>query len=129
MTAKSSRCILVPDDGSDFSEHALLWAIENIARPGDSFVLMQAFQVPSSPTIFIPEVDIVVEDQTISMRSKLQAAIKSRLEHLAEHLTRNKYPTSIEVVENDPRDAILDAIKEFDVDMVVMASRGKGALT
>eukprot|EP00123_Amoebidium_parasiticum_P016474 comp23444_c0_seq1/m.39108 comp23444_c0_seq1/g.39108 ORF comp23444_c0_seq1/g.39108 comp23444_c0_seq1/m.39108 type:complete len:164 (-) comp23444_c0_seq1:469-960(-) len=129
MSEQKTRRILLPDDGSEYSRHALEWAVENISRPGDSFVLLQSFQVPTAPSIFIPEVDIVVDEHLDTVRDQLKAAVEDRLNSLARFLEPLKYPSTVVAVEGDPRDVIISAISEYDIDMVVMGSRGKGALT
>ena len=119
--------ILVPVDGSSFSDAAVS---EVAARPwpaSSEVKVVTAFQVPMTPT---PEVwaisDEYVEALERTAREQAQAVVDAAVAKLASALDKS-VTASGEVLAGPPREAILDEADRWNADLIVMGSHGYGA--
>lgn len=113
--------IVVGSDGSETAERAVRQAGELAASSGARLVVVTAF-VPSEKRDAVREDDLPADLRWV-LTDRAQA------EELVRHsreLAREAGATrvSIQAVEGDPSDAILEVAKEFDADAIVVGSVG-----
>lgn len=116
------KTILVPTDFSKNAENALYYAIDLAKKENSKIILLHAYQInyPVSYT----SVDLIVEER------------KDALEHSEHQLKAEamKITHAGEIVyeymsdENSPVDAILKVIKEREIDLVIMGTKGQSNL-
>ncbi|KAJ7299833.1 hypothetical protein O6H91_21G065400 [Diphasiastrum complanatum] len=129
------RRVGVAMDFSPSSKYALNWAIDNIAREGDSlFVVMVARKNPEvedahlwmdsgSPLIPLCELD------EASLMKKYGVTPDAEVLSALDLAAREKKLVVVgKVYYGDPRDKICDAVVEIPLDCVIMGSRGLGTL-
>ncbi|KAJ3066198.1 hypothetical protein HDU98_010483 [Podochytrium sp. JEL0797] len=123
-----SRKIVVPIDGSDCCENALVWCLNNILTPTDSLVLLHV--QPKNPFFTTPsetdasELILTVEERLRVDSHQLLADVarKARLQHPQVKIRAVS-------LKGDPRKVLLHEIDEvLKADCVVMGSRGLGKL-
>ena len=115
--------LLVPLDGSKFSESVLPWARTLSAKLGLGLKLLRCYEPPASvymmPETMIPEPSFDVEPERKEMIDDYLRRVKSRQPGgRAEHVC----------CEGDPALAILKTCEDDEVDGIVMASHGRGGL-
>ncbi|GFQ02487.1 universal stress protein a-like protein [Phtheirospermum japonicum] len=129
--------VLVAIDESDGSFHALRWALDNIfsnysEHPTHSITLLnvqpvfQPFLYPAGPGIFIVVYATpVVIDAVKKAQEENAANILARALHICKE---KKVKAETLVLQGDPKDKICQAAEELHVDLVVVGSRGLGAI-
>ena len=125
MTAREStyRTIMVPLDGSDFSRHAVPWAL-TVARPAGADVhLVHVMGTPYGMGM--------VDEMTISPAVLLEqrSAQQSWFDGLAERLTLStgvSFTAAVE--EGEPWKALDRYAEQHGVDLVVMTSHARGPI-
>ena len=116
------RRILVPLDGSDLSQLALRPAVELAEAFGADLVLAEALRFATQAFAFgVPEVDIGRLDLILTQAAE---------EHLAQtrERLRTTRPVETRVVRGQPTEALLDLEDAEQIDLVVMASHGRGGI-
>lgn len=129
-----TRRMMVTLDGSDVSEIALPHAEYLASALGVELVLFQVTDseadllaasmpvgVPPSPSISAEAAQLVAAEQRTSAEAQLQ-------EHQSILRSRGLENVVVELASGEPADAILDASERLGLDMVVMATHGRGAL-
>lgn len=114
--------ILVPLDGSPFSEKALEHASE-LARGTDAeIILLEAVQ---DSLAAVPEARY-----RVSVSQVYGSAIRGRkyLAEVARRIRRGGTRVRWDVMEGDPKDAILSFAHREDVDVIVMSTHGHAGL-
>ena len=119
--------ILVPVDGSSFSDAAVS---EVAARPwpaSSEVKVVMAFQVAMTPT---PEVWALPPEYFDTLeraaREQAQSVVDAAVTKLASALDKS-VTASGEVLAGPPREAILDEADRWKADLIVMGSHGYGA--
>ncbi len=125
------KTILVPIDGSEYSERALLKAKELADCMGSKVILLNVMSVASTITYY-PNPRYAQIAQNIDWPSLLEGA-KKKSEELLENSKALLGDTDSETVTlDDPTGrfahAIVDYANERDVDLIVMGSNGVGSL-
>lgn len=128
------RRVLLTLDGSDLAATALPHAEFLARQTGAELVLLQATDAeadimaasmpvgaPPRPTLSAEQAQRIASDQQVTATEELGALSKT-LE--GNGIAR----TSVEVLAGNPVDAILGAVERLDVDVVVMATRGRGGV-
>ncbi len=124
--------ILVPIDGSEYSERALAKAKEIAAAFGCKITLLNVLSIVSAinyyPNMRFSHLDAILDWQSIVQEAKKTSA------ELMEKAKGTLGGIEVETVALDqPDGAIAKAIAEYanthDVDMIVMGSNGAGSLT
>lgn len=121
--------ILLPTDGSALSERAVLGGIELAKSLGAEVVALSA--VPAFHTVSLdPE---MLEDTAVEFQQSAQARAARYLDFVVNAASKANVACSTEsIVSDDPWQAIIDAARVRQCDLVVMASHGrrgiKGAL-
>ncbi len=120
--------ILAPTDFSQRSEYAFHLATEFAEKFGARLILF--YVIPQEQTHFAKE--IMVEQKFTIPGYSEEDLIKRRREKVLEEFEKiipdykdRRISVRAEVVVGNPIEKILDAIKEFDVDLVVMGTHGR----
>lgn len=121
------RHLLVPTDGSELSNNAVKWAIslagENKARitffyagpdVESSFYGEAALIRTVKPALFLKNMNRQAEEVLSGAQTAAEAA----------GLTSEMVTT----ISNEPYEAIIEAAKEYDCDLIVMASHGRNGV-
>ncbi|WP_252700795.1 universal stress protein [Natronosalvus vescus] len=116
-----ANTILVPIDGSEPSRNALTVAIEEF---DDAELIL--LHVIEPYNVFSVTEDAVRDDDILEERRSERAAL---LEEFAETAVDMSADVRTELMLGSPSRAIVDACEEFDVDHVVMGSRGRTGLS
>ncbi len=118
------RSILVPTDGSGFANKAVEMACDLADKYGARILFLHVITGEKVPALaHFAEIEHIKE-------SEVPRAIADRLLDTAESTARKAGLTDIErmVRDGDPAKEVLDVAKGDDVDLIVMGSRGLGAL-
>jgi nucleotide-binding universal stress UspA family protein len=123
--SQSFARILVPLDGSSLSEHALAYAAA-LSQP-DSIVTLLHVDVPEASTNpAMLEVVVATQSGEVPIADENQATV---LTAVAERWKPSfKGAVASSVVFGDPKTEILRAADEGNVDVIVCATRGRGAI-
>ena len=117
--------ILVPLDGSDLSEEAILDGVELARRFNGGVSLVTVVPPPFSATS--PYVPAVVEDE--GTREAIFAGFRRYLEAMGEPVEKLGLLLGTAVLEGrDVASGILDHGRKIGADLVVMSSRGRGGV-
>lgn len=112
--------ILVPIDFSVCAEHALDYACDLAARLGARIHVINAIGAT------LPELSVALTDQMISsLRHNNAAALDKLIEPRRKRATFGE----IIVVDNDARDAILQAARTVRADLIVIGTHGRRGLS
>lgn len=114
--------ILLPVDGSELSLHEVRFALKLVREGLQASFLLVNVQEPSSlyEIVTWPDPDVRAQGSRAAGEDALQPAVVLLREAGVECET--------EVVAGDPAHAVVDLIEEHGCDMVIMGSRGTGAL-
>ena len=112
--------ILLATDGSADAKEALDCAAELALRDQAQVIVVHAFE-PVPSYLGEPMRDQIVEHHVNQARNLAQDA--------EEALRSRGVSTDVEVLEGPPAEAILRVAETHQVDLIVMGSRGRGAMT
>ncbi|GAA1071741.1 universal stress protein [Nocardiopsis composta] len=118
---RTSGRIVVGVDGSELSDAALRFALDEAARTGSELTVVHAWHppVPYYTDTFIASVDFDRDTFLLRTREAVQASVdKARTEAGAD------VPVHVSLVEDQPAHALLTAGE--DADMIAVGSRGRG---
>ena len=115
--------ILVPLDGSDLAERAILHAQEIARGTRSEILLMQAVNLPMP---VVPEA-VLVPDAKWLDEAKKEAA--RYLEGIATRLRDEGIRVRTLLDERPPADAILHVATREEVDLIVMSTHGRGGFS
>src|ERR1700675_4195738 len=122
------RSILVPLDGSTFSEHALPLALSIARRCGASLQLLHVQPPPSS---IYTEQPLFLECDSLVDRFR-QRLREQNLKYLADVIRRLEMLSGVLAVpvvgEGEVADVIHDQVANGGIDLVVMTTHGRGPL-
>lgn len=116
--------ILVPIDFSDYSEHALDYAIDLAGKLGATVHLLTSIAIP---VLGVPElgvgltsamIDRLIRDNQVAL-DKLATARKSEQKLIGQVLVRT----------GDARDVILQTAEELKADLIVMGTHGRRGIS
>ncbi|TEB04411.1 Universal stress protein [Pelotomaculum schinkii] len=114
--------ILVPVDGSKFSDLAIEKAKEIAGAFGSEIMILNVLEVskidyPSNPYKFSPELIENYQKESRIISSKILNEAQNMLEDMS-----NK--VSIHSVEGNPSEEIVNYVNSHDIDLVIMGSSG-----
>lgn len=121
MSEPSFQRILVPTDLSDFAVPALRWAAMLERRLGASLTVLFANQ-PYIPFDVMEGPAAYALQNTPDFRERLARDLR---DYVATHLPGLAPRVETRVVDDAPARAILDAAKDLDADLIVMATHGR----
>ena len=120
--------ILVPIDFSDHSKRTLLYATKTATKHNSTIYLLHVFQIP----------DYVVTSfarrrhNSAEVKSQLDIAeqeARENLEAFAQDLTRRGIKVESHLRVGYPFDEIVLMANHFDVDLIIIGSHGRGAIS
>lgn len=114
--------VLVPLDGSTFAEHALHAVYELISRDDVMVRLVRVPEVIAYPSTMYGAASYETVD---AYMTAMQSESEDYLKRMAEQLQPRPGTVSWEVRDGATSAAILEAAKEFDADLIAMASHGR----
>jgi len=110
--------ILVPVDYSETAEHALAYAVELAIGLHARVHVVSAWEMPN---IGLPDGLVVA---TADIVGRIVDAVQDHLREL-EKKYKARVDIRTELVQGDPRDAILTAVERIGADLVVMGTHGR----
>ncbi|MEW6276994.1 MAG: universal stress protein [Candidatus Eremiobacterota bacterium] len=121
MSNVSHGGVLVALDGSSFAEQAIPYALA--VRAGRELILMRA----SDPytTSMPPE---LLPGMAVRLAEALAEESRHYLKSVAQLLEARGVPTRLALAGGHPRDAIVEAAREWSADMIVMCSHGRSGV-
>ncbi|MGI6492233.1 MAG: universal stress protein [Pelotomaculum sp.] len=116
--------ILVPIDGSQYSDHALQKAKAIASAFGSEVVLLNVIEItksdyPTNPYKFSQELVRQFQNESRMISEKILGAAKTQLSGLK---------VSTQAIEGRPADVIMKYVKNNDIDLVIMGSGGIGGV-
>ncbi|MFC2018349.1 universal stress protein [Chloroflexota bacterium] len=121
--------ILVPLDGSDFSEAALehVKAIAMGCKVPEVILLMV---VEPYHQVYISE-DYwpTMTDDAIAAQAKAQSSAKDYVSRLAKRLKKERLPVQTAIVSGSPDSEILDYANKNQVDLIIMSTHGRSGIS
>jgi len=115
------RRILVPLDGSARSRQAVPFALQLAETTGAELVLLTAVVPLFAEYAMLPAIPVEIQ-------TGLSAAIEQELNEFAADLRRQYARVTAVVLDGFAAETILDEAAHRDVDMIVMATHGRGGL-
>lgn len=119
-----TQCILVPLDGSDFATIALPY-LRATATPVSEVLLVQIVQWPMPIGSVVGTAPLYYDEALIEAP---RAAAEAYLKDLAEAISDPTVNITRLTRTGMPADEILAIAKERDASLIIMATRGRGAL-
>ncbi|KAI8609875.1 hypothetical protein BC830DRAFT_1173175 [Chytriomyces sp. MP71] len=121
-TAPCSRAVMVAVDDSDHSDHALRWALQNLARAGDALLLVHV--QPKTPLFKQPDTDVM--ELILSLEERMRTDSRMLLIETVSKVRKLNATVKIKAIsaKGDARNVLLDVAKVQKADMVVIGSRG-----
>ncbi|CAI5485326.1 unnamed protein product [Closterium sp. Naga37s-1] len=116
---------------SHFSQgsHAFQWSLANLAADSDALLLLHVR--PPVAEMFDRESIYLASEEVYALQRQLQAESQQLLDDLAQAASREG-PENLQVEcsseEGDPREVILSEAKRVAADLIVVGSRGLGAV-
>lgn len=122
------RRVIIPVDGSQHSLRAIAWYKENIYRSDDAVILFYATEGVSLPSVSLKTPMQVPLNEWESIVQAHQAKMAEVEKTATDACTQEGIEHTFETGTNPrPGEAIVEAIQRFNIDLVVMGSRGLGA--
>jgi nucleotide-binding universal stress UspA family protein len=112
--------ILLPTDGSEFSEHEVERAIKALSEDGEIIILSVAPQLEAT-TPFQSRKN--VDRMNKGFLEEAQANVDHMAERFDKHVNVKKM-----VVKGIPSETIVDVAEKEDVDLIIIAASGKSGL-
>lgn len=119
---KSIRRVVVPLDGSGFAEHALNAVYELVTRKDIQVRLVRVPEIVAYPSTMYGAASYEGVD---AYMSAMRTEAEEYLIQTSERLKERQGEVSWEVRDGAASIAILEAAKEFDADLISMASHGR----
>jgi nucleotide-binding universal stress UspA family protein len=114
--------VLVTLDGSEYAERILPY-VKIVAEVFNSEILLLSVPEVPEPEMYGPMADVVEE-----MRSQAETAAQQYLEGVAARIQSEDNPVRILVTGSNPARTIFMVSESEDVDVIMMATRGRGGL-
>ncbi|MBK9926365.1 MAG: universal stress protein [Anaerolineales bacterium] len=114
--------ILLPTDGSEYSQKTVQYAIDLARSLGASVDVMHAYQ---SASFLRKRAAAMMEEY----KQMMEEDAKEIVTEIAEQLKSEGIQVSAVVVEGPAAEAILRAVDELNPDVIVMGSRGVGGFS
>ncbi|CAI5995843.1 unnamed protein product [Closterium sp. NIES-65] len=127
--APTGKRVLVAVDKSEEGSHAFRWSLANLAADSDALLLLHVR--PPVAEMFDRESIYLASEEVYALQRQLQAESQQLLDDLAQAASREG-PENLQVEcsseEGDPREVILSEAKRVAADLIVVGSRGLGAV-
>lgn len=119
---ESIQRVIVPLDGSSFSEHALHAVYELIRRDDVMVRLLRVPEIVAYPSTMYGAASYEAVD---AYMGAMQTESEAYLQSMAEHLADRPGSVSWELRDGATSVAILQAAKDFDADLIALSSHGR----
>jgi nucleotide-binding universal stress UspA family protein len=119
----SKRTILIAVDQSEFSQKAVIWANENFLREDDLVVLCHVYYLGVEPSVRrMDRMEAYQELQTTYIQNS------NELVHQAAKWITVANTKEMLVLEGQAREVLMETIPKYQVDSVILGSRGFGGV-
>lgn len=113
--------IIVPIDGSGWSQRAIPHAVDIAQNNGAELILLHVFRPPA--TQYVGEIALAGQDEQLMA---LRDEMKQKLMSIRNEIRNEKVTVRVQVIEGmGVAEIICDYINEEDADLVVMSSHGR----
>ncbi|RIA99104.1 hypothetical protein C1645_747966 [Glomus cerebriforme] len=125
-----TRVVVISIDQSPHSQQAFDWAAKNLLRKeSDLVVLINVRPIPSIPGPYAIGASYMDFTEVVSsLEEQHRLASHSLLQEFAAKLKAQNYACKAIAMRGDARDEIVRKVEELDGDVLVLGSRGLGAL-
>lgn len=126
--------ILIPLDGSEFSEKAIEYGL-NIVAPNGKITFVTVLDYPYTGAGYMPEMMPMAlnhpdfRKQVAEQEASMETEAKAYLEKYAETLRTPERTVETVVVCGEPAEQVIKTIEEYHPDAVVMATHGRTGLS
>ncbi|KAJ3337275.1 hypothetical protein HDU93_001362 [Gonapodya sp. JEL0774] len=123
-----TRVLVISLDSSIHSQYAFQWSIENFIKPeSDLVVLVNVRPVATIPSPYgTSYMDFT--DYLVQIEEQHRIASHLLLQAYAQRLKKKHISVKAIAMRGDPRDEVVRKVTELDADVLIMGSRGMGAL-
>jgi nucleotide-binding universal stress UspA family protein len=125
IMSQSFARILVPLDGSPLSEHALAYAAA-LSQPGSTVTLLHVDTPEAATNPAMLEVVVAAQSGEVPIDDESQASVLTAVAERWKTSIKGAVTTS--VIFGDPKTEILRTADESNADVIVCATRGRGAI-
>jgi nucleotide-binding universal stress UspA family protein len=120
--------ILIATDGSDYSTAAVKECCRMIVRPGETEVLIvsayeNAYPMAAEPFAISAE---YYQQMDNAVREQASSFIDEAIEQIRTAFPENAVTISTEVLRGSPAQQIVERAKEWNADLIVVGSHGRG---
>lgn len=122
------RKILVPYDGSSFSERAVEHAAYLAKLSGANLLLVNATVLPTLIYIYHEAANAAINEVAQTLAGSSGEAVRS-LSMLTERINKQGIAASYKHAVGDPAELIIETAEKEEVDLVVMGSKGLHGLS
>ncbi|EGF81494.1 hypothetical protein BATDEDRAFT_87718 [Batrachochytrium dendrobatidis JAM81] len=123
LLSAKKRVVCIAIDGSQFSDHAISWALENVLRKEtDQVVLLNVRPYPLVSMVSTPLVDYSLSSDQEEASNK--SASHRLLVNAANTITLAGFSVRAIALRGDAREELDFKIRELKADLVVIGSRG-----
>ncbi|GAA56132.1 Universal stress protein in QAH/OAS sulfhydrylase 3'region [Clonorchis sinensis] len=125
----AARRICLPVDGSAHSSRAVEWYLAELYKPGDFIIFVHSLEAPNLPTVTVGAgLSLPIDSWTKALQENIDQTNKLRNEYgyLCES---RRIPHDFAVMNGSrPGDGIIQAVEQYNANMIVMGCRGLGAI-
>jgi nucleotide-binding universal stress UspA family protein len=118
------RHVLIPLDGSALAEEILAHAVDLGSVMQAEYTLLQAIDL--QPTSYAPAMRLIGADEQVL--AQWQAEVQGYLDQVADRLRAQGQSVRTSIMIAPPAVAILDYVRQHAVDLIAMATHGRGGL-
>jgi len=123
-----TRSVLIPLDGSNNSERAFNFYVENLMKDGDHVLLLHVSQTPHLPTLSLHDPMHLPSEEWMATISEGVKKSQSLIQHYEMLCETKKLKKKSLLETGKPGEAIIHVAKKENASMIVMGSRGQNAL-
>ena len=121
---KSPKNILLPSDFSKNSDNAIAYAIDLVKKNEGELSLLHVFEVP----FMAPSSAFTTREKTMKVvEEEMRKISQSKLESIIKNNNIDEVPKLTLLREGNVQEEILEVIKEGDIDLVIMGTKGETA--
>jgi nucleotide-binding universal stress UspA family protein len=123
----AARTVALALDNSSHSEFAFTWALENLIQPSDHVVLLHVRPYVFAPVLYTPAF-MEFSDEYRKMDEANKQFSHELIRKYAKELVQRNISARGVALRGDPRDEIVYKVKDLKADVLIMGSRGMGAV-
>ncbi|XP_014775911.1 putative universal stress protein SAUSA300_1656 [Octopus bimaculoides] len=125
MSSSEGRTVVIGMDGSEYSEYAFNWYMEQVYRQNDHIILVYCpeFQSITHSPYVMADVTILVD-----MMKEEEKQVKAQLEKFGEMLKNAGVGGKVKSINGRPGEVIVNVAKEDNASLIVTGTRGMGTI-